>query len=545
MKWSHRICSLFFALSLLGSTCFGSVQLRVVVRDTEGRALKGIELQIGSQFAVTTNAGEGVFNLRLTEIGDTVRVAIVRPANQVLLSPIDGNIVVPRSGALVVLTLTKRGSKVLHQTTPLINKTNELDDLTAKNTKDIRDVDSRAQAGASSEKRRLAILATAQAFGLSEEDVAQRLDSKAIPAAAPSSPSKDQSFKPFTLEFTDGIPDSLVRDGAFLINQNEVAVRSVERGSNAITVLGDNTATALVHDGINILAQKTDGVRQQFQYWSDARKLTEFANPYKNSYAVISAIDDYDRERDPLHRGKTGFRSLKGTMVKGANDLKIALENLGFPANHIATFYNEQATSTALNETLYRFWQGHELENADRVFFYFGGHGSQVGKSGLLVTYDYDLKRPTTTALLASDLTIRHSQNIQARHVLFALDSCHAGLAIDLLDTPVSEREVRSPRQLSVIRANAEKVARNLLLAGTGDQSALWVNGGIFTKVLVAGLAGNADLNHDGIIEFDELKLYVRNEVIEATIGSGIRQEPDGYVLTKFGQGRVLFISNH
>jgi len=36
---------------------------------------------------------------------------------------------------------------VKSQTTPLINKTNELDDLTAKNTRDIKDVDARAQAG--------------------------------------------------------------------------------------------------------------------------------------------------------------------------------------------------------------------------------------------------------------------------------------------------------------------------------------------------------------------------------------------------------------
>jgi outer membrane protein OmpA-like peptidoglycan-associated protein len=36
---------------------------------------------------------------------------------------------------------------VKSQTTPLINKTNELDDLTAKNSKDIKDVDARAQAG--------------------------------------------------------------------------------------------------------------------------------------------------------------------------------------------------------------------------------------------------------------------------------------------------------------------------------------------------------------------------------------------------------------
>jgi OmpA-OmpF porin, OOP family len=36
---------------------------------------------------------------------------------------------------------------VRQQTTPLINKTNELDDLTAQNTKNIKDVDARAQAG--------------------------------------------------------------------------------------------------------------------------------------------------------------------------------------------------------------------------------------------------------------------------------------------------------------------------------------------------------------------------------------------------------------
>src|SRR5256886_11833783 len=36
---------------------------------------------------------------------------------------------------------------VKQQTTPLINKTNELDDLTAKNNRDIKDVDARAQAG--------------------------------------------------------------------------------------------------------------------------------------------------------------------------------------------------------------------------------------------------------------------------------------------------------------------------------------------------------------------------------------------------------------
>ena len=36
---------------------------------------------------------------------------------------------------------------VRSQVTPVINKVNELDDLTAKNTRDIRDVDTRTQSG--------------------------------------------------------------------------------------------------------------------------------------------------------------------------------------------------------------------------------------------------------------------------------------------------------------------------------------------------------------------------------------------------------------
>jgi outer membrane protein OmpA-like peptidoglycan-associated protein len=43
---------------------------------------------------------------------------------------------------------------VRQQTTPMINKTNELDDLTAKNSRDIKDVDQRAQAGIQSAQAR-------------------------------------------------------------------------------------------------------------------------------------------------------------------------------------------------------------------------------------------------------------------------------------------------------------------------------------------------------------------------------------------------------
>lgn len=59
-----------------------------------------------------------------------------------------------RTSLTVLLTATMAVSVgcasknyVRQQTTPLINKTNELDDMTAKNSRDIKDVDQRAQAG--------------------------------------------------------------------------------------------------------------------------------------------------------------------------------------------------------------------------------------------------------------------------------------------------------------------------------------------------------------------------------------------------------------
>ena len=73
---------------------------------------------------------------------------------------------------------------VREQTTPLINKTNELDDLTAKNSRDIKDVDQRAQAGiqavqaqaAAVDQKALAAGSEADKAQLSANSATQRVD---------------------------------------------------------------------------------------------------------------------------------------------------------------------------------------------------------------------------------------------------------------------------------------------------------------------------------------------------------------------------------
>jgi outer membrane protein OmpA-like peptidoglycan-associated protein len=66
---------------------------------------------------------------------------------------------------------------VKQQTTPLINKTNELDDMTAKNSRDIKDVDARAQSGIQAVNAKTAdVEQKAQAAGQSAASAQQVAD---------------------------------------------------------------------------------------------------------------------------------------------------------------------------------------------------------------------------------------------------------------------------------------------------------------------------------------------------------------------------------
>jgi OOP family OmpA-OmpF porin len=69
---------------------------------------------------------------------------------------------------------------VKQQTTPLVTKTNELDDLTAKNTRDIKDVDARAQAGIQQVDAKTAEVDQKAVAAGKQADSAQTLASTAV-----------------------------------------------------------------------------------------------------------------------------------------------------------------------------------------------------------------------------------------------------------------------------------------------------------------------------------------------------------------------------
>jgi uncharacterized caspase-like protein len=352
--------------------------------------------------------------------------------------------------------------------------------------------------------------------------------------------------KPVTISFESEIPEDITKAEKIEINRSQFKILKINKDLHTVSVefLDETEGDTILRQGLNTFTSLLAGAEKNYLLWKEGAKLQKFSIPYKNSHALLVAIDDYERRKDPEKRGKTPFRPLD-FMVEHSNKLKETLERLGFPGENIHTFYDEEATSDRIIACLKEFYKGGSYASADRVVFYFGGHGHIEDGIGYLVTYDFDKYRPTTTSIAMEDLTLIYTRDVRAHHMLIALDACHSGLTIArTLSGESDEKELKQFHALSIIRSDTEPKARNVLLAGTGDQKALYINGGIFTQELIDGLGGAADMNDDRIIQFDELAWYLRHRVVIKAAETGVRQDPEDYILDRFGKGRVLFFES-
>lgn len=147
------------------------------------------------------------------------------------------------------------------------------------------------------------------------------------------------------------------------------------------------------------------------------------------------------------------------------------------------------------------------------------------------------------------DLTGSHFENIVSNHVLMLIDSCSSGLALPRFQSSEEDEESLSKfKKYVAIESEIKRPARNIIVAGTGAQKALWENGGIFTAALIKGVSveadekDDADYNDDGIIEFDELSLYLKNKVRAKAASTGVEQEPRSFKASHYGEGSVIFL---
>lgn len=154
------------------------------------------------------------------------------------------------------------------------------------------------------------------------------------------------------------------------------------------------------------------------------------------------------------------------------------------------------------------------IVSADDVFVFFvSGHGTTYDDGDyyfIPVNFRYTNKTDIPLkAISKSDLT-KNLSLIKAGKTLMMLDTCNSGAFFE-------DSNKRGMGDKGIFERLSRATGHAILAAASDSQSAMeGYNGhGVFTYVLLDGLAGKADSDGDGFVTLTELSSYVENQVPE------------------------------
>jgi hypothetical protein len=238
--------------------------------------------------------------------------------------------------------------------------------------------------------------------------------------------------------------------------------------------------------------------------------LTRHNPNYRKSWAVLIGINEYQQ-----------WPKLQYA-VNDAQAVEKLVRGLGF--DEVITILDAQATQQHILRVL-----GDELfantQDDDRVFIFFAGHGQTQDlptneKDGFIIPVDGDLRDYYSTAISMLQLQ-RLAARTRAKHMFYAIDACFSGLLRQMILKPTP-------------------LTRQVLTAGSEGEQVVELGGhGLFTKSLLDGLAGAADIKpKDGYITGSELYEYIAARVLEESQNS---QNPV-FARLDSGQGEFVFV---
>lgn len=160
-------------------------------------------------------------------------------------------------------------------------------------------------------------------------------------------------------------------------------------------------------------------------------------------------------------------------------------------------------------------WIERKVTQSDVGMVFFSGHG-ETADNGRYYFLPRDAKADDLRTTAIPDSEIKETVSRLAGKALFFIDSCHADNVMGKKGNTTANLD-----QLANELASAENGVV-VFTASTGKQlsqeDAVWQNGA-FTKALIEGLSGKADMNQDGAIAISELNYYLTERVKELTKG--------------------------
>ena len=167
-------------------------------------------------------------------------------------------------------------------------------------------------------------------------------------------------------------------------------------------------------------------------------------------------------------------------------------------------------------------WIVRQTTSKDVAMVFFAGHGINDNLNRYyFAPYNYNPERLASTGVTFTD--IKNAVEAIAGKTIFFVDTCHAGNSIG---TTLKRRDGSVDVNGFVNELSSAENGAVVFTASTGRQVSLedaaWGNGA-FTKALIEGLSGKAEIAGKGKITISSLDLYISERVKDLTKG---RQTP-------------------
>jgi hypothetical protein len=224
---------------------------------------------------------------------------------------------------------------------------------------------------------------------------------------------------------------------------------------------------------------------------------TKYEPRYQSSWALVVGINAYEYCA-PLSYARNDADAMTAVLVG----------QLDFPHNQVIVLKDDQATKQAILDN-YLGFRDRASNPDDRLLVFFAGHGTTKegyrGPVGYLVPVDGN--PDSLSSLIRWDDLTRNAELIPAKHILFIMDACYSGLAIQRAISPGTQRFLSDVLQ---------RLSRQVITAGKADETV--ADGGgpqgknsIFTGYLLRGLDEAAGAN--GVLTANGLMHYVYQKV--------------------------------
>lgn len=205
--------------------------------------------------------------------------------------------------------------------------------------------------------------------------------------------------------------------------------------------------------------------------------------------------------------------------VKDARDVTQALQTKGkkvYRSVETKLLTDREADRQGILEGIA--WLQREVMPQDTAVIFYSGHGSKHPNVGFfIVPARFQDAQPLKTMVSGAELK-RAARNIRGS-VVVLLDCCFAGAILN--ERQPAFQPLFAPTLVAAGLAESTPGLAILCAARAREESEEndGIQHGIFTKVLLQGLSGKADFNHDGVVTLGEVERFIKQRLPKASKG--------------------------